>query len=265
LAGSTGVNNYSTWTNTNTGQNYYDGTGTAPYHGGAAIQAVAQTNGNFGLYFGNYTATSVSSGFTVAGSTDGVLNVSGTLSNTSNYGTTIISQTVTLTAGRTYLLDFWTSGEDATDTRFARDGIFRTQIIGPTTTYDFYFGAPGGQNVDATGTADTVGTSQRYKINFTASTTGSYTFDWQSWGHINLGGLTPNWSYGNVETSELVLDDVILNDVTPEPSTWAAGLAILLLTLIPLWKRFKRSAHTPVRSSITKALRMKSLSIVAAL
>jgi hypothetical protein len=237
--GSTGVNSYSSWSNTNTGQNYYPGTNAAPYHGGNSTQAVVQPDGNFGLYFGNFAATSVSGNFSVNSDTNGVLGVTGTISNTSAYGSTRISQSVNLTAGHDYLLDFWASGEEATVGAFARDGIFRVQIAGNSTS-SFYFSAPSGANVDSIGNAVTTGTEQRYHIYFTPTSTRSYTFSWTSWGHLNLNGLTTNWNYGNVATSELVLDDVVLNDVTtPEPSTWGAGVVLLLMVGLKLRNRRK--------------------------
>jgi hypothetical protein len=236
-AGSTGVNNYSSWSNTSTGQNYYPGTNNGTFHGGNSTNAAVQPDGNYGLYFGNSGVTSVSSGFSVNSDTNGVLGVTGTISNTSVYGSTVVSQSVNLTAGHAYLLDFWTSGEEATTGRFGRDGIFQVQIVGSSTS-NFYFSAPSGANVDAIGTASATGTSQRYHVFFTPTVSQAYTFSWTSWGHFNLNGLTTNWNYGNVQTSELVLDDVVLNDVTtPEPSTWGAGVVFLLLVGLKLRNR----------------------------
>lgn len=123
-----------------------------------------------------------------------------------------LSQTVTgLNVGQNYLLDFWASGEDAIGGQFFGDGIFGLDITGEN---QLYFAAPDG--------VSGLGQSQRYFIVFkpTVSTT---TFTWTNWGHYP----TPNGL-----TTELVLDDVILNaQPTPEPAT-VAGLAIASLAFL---------------------------------
>jgi len=120
-----------------------------------------------------------------------------------------LAQTVTgLSTGSAYLLDFWTSGEDASTGAFPHDGIFQLDITGESS---MYFTAPSGN----TG----LGTSQRYYVLFqpTSSTT---TFTWTNWGHY-LGG----------QATALVLDDVILNkSAVPEPATMAVmGMCVLAL------------------------------------
>jgi hypothetical protein len=113
-------------------------------------------------------------------------------------GPVTLAQTVSgLNTSATYLLDFWTSGEDIAGTEFTADGFFGLNISGESL---LYFAAPSGNGP--------IGNSQRYQIYFTPSTS-TVTFTWINWGHYNgPGGLS----------DELVLDDVILNQVeVPEP------------------------------------------------
>lgn len=125
-------------------------------------------------------------------------------------GPVTLSQTVSsLNISSTYLLDFWTSGEDIGSFQFPVDGFFGLQLTGESLQY---FAAPSGNGP--------IGLSQRYQVYFTPSST-SVTFSWINWGHYNSpSGLS----------DELVLDDVILNEV-PEPSAislMAAGIVLFL-------------------------------------
>ncbi len=113
-----------------------------------------------------------------------------------------LSQTVSgMDTSATYLLDFWTSGEDANFSQFAHDGFFGLDITGES---QMYFAAPYGLSG--------LGLSQRYYILF-KPTVNTVTFTWTNWGHyFTPGGLS----------TELVLDDVILNKVVPEPCSMVA-------------------------------------------
>lgn len=126
-------------------------------------------------------------------------------------GPVTLKQTVTgLNTSSTYVLDFWTSGENVGTPEFAIDGFFGLQITGESL---LYFAAPSGNGP--------IGSSQRYQVYFTPSVS-TVTFEWDNWGHYSgPGGLS----------DELVLDDVILNVVeTPKPSAAALlGLGSLLL------------------------------------
>ena len=169
-------------------------------------------DGPNGVYFGGGIMGAPSPMPTVAA--NGIVTFSSTpvFSPKPNQAPVMLWQTVSgLNTSQTYLLDFWTSGEDATAPQFADDGIFGLDITGEST---MYFSAPSSY----TG----LGTSQRYYVMFqpTASTV---TFTWTNWGHY----ITPNGL-----STELVLDDVILNvQAVPEPATLAvlgAGALALL-------------------------------------
>jgi hypothetical protein len=105
-----------------------------------------------------------------------------------NQGPVTLSQTVTLTAGDTYLLDFWTSGETVAGT----PGVFGL-TIGSNLLY-----------------LTAVEAARRYYVAFTADAAAT-TITFSNWGHMLQG---PNTG------TELVLDDVILNaTATPEPAS----------------------------------------------
>jgi hypothetical protein len=122
-------------------------------------------------------------------------------------------QTVSgLNTSLSYTLDFWTSSEAAGGSNFpGGDGFFGLDITGES---QMYFAAPSGMSG--------LGTSQRYYIEFQPSAS-TVTLQWTNWGHFNnVNGLT----------TELVLDDVILNPTpVPEPASLialAGGAAALV-------------------------------------
>lgn len=128
-----------------------------------------------------------------------------------------LSQTLTgLSTSTQYRLDFWASGEHANTGVFQQLGFFGLDITGENT---LYFASPTGNGP--------LGQSQRYYVYFTpSSSTVSLTFT--NWGHFFNGN-------GDLST-EVVLDDVILNPV-PEPAT----LASLATALVLLRKRRRLS------------------------
>ena len=128
-------------------------------------------------------------------------------------------QTLTgLSTSSKYLLDFWASGENSKTSGFpGGDGIFGLDITGENS---IYLAAPSG--------VSGLGTSQRYYVLF-QPTASSVTLKWTNWGHL-YDGTGPH--------TELVLDDVIVNQVTPEP----ASLCALGLGLAAVCRRRKRSA-----------------------
>ena len=114
-------------------------------------------------------------------------------------GPVTLEQTVSgLNTSATYLLDFWTSGENVGSAEFAVDGFFGLEITGESR---LYFASPSGNGP--------TGNSQRYQVYFNPAAT-TETFRWINWGH---------YSGPNGLSDELVLDDVILNEV-PEPSSF---------------------------------------------
>lgn len=163
-------------------------------------------HGNNALYFGAGIMAVVAPFPTEAA--DGQVSFSSTpaLLSKPTDGPVTLEQTVSgLNTSATYLLDFWTSGENIGTTEFPVDGFFGLQITGEPLVY---LAAPSGNGP--------TGASQRYQVYFVPSVP-TVTFRWINWGHyFGPNGLS----------DELVLDDVILNGVVPEPATFATvGLA----------------------------------------
>jgi len=127
----------------------------------------------------------------------------------------ILSQTVPthLTPAPSYLLSFWVSGENALFGG-AYDGIFglrvtNTQAGDPTR----YFAVPAGGGLGA------YGDQHRFELSFTPiNPLAPVTLEFINWGHFNLG------PFGLGGTTELVLDDVIVNAV-PAPGVGAIALS----------------------------------------
>jgi hypothetical protein len=136
-------------------------------------------------------------------------------------GPVTLKQTVTgLNPSSTYLLDFWTSGENVGTPEFPVDGFFGLDITGESR---LYLAAASGNGP--------IGNSQRYQVYFNPNSP-TVTFEWINWGHY----VGPNG-----RSDELVLDDVILNEV-PEPSS----LALLCAFGPVFWLRYRtriRVAH----------------------
>jgi hypothetical protein len=144
----------------------------------------------------------------------------------------IMQKVLGLTVGNTYALSFWTSGEDAMGGNYAHDGLFGLDVTGFSTTY---LAAP-------SGAIGGLGNQNVYRFEF-VPTTSTVTFQFTNWGHISGGGSsplgpTPGWTL-TLDTTELVLDNVILNDLgpheeTPEPAALGllcfAGLALIRKT-----------------------------------
>jgi hypothetical protein len=168
-------------------------------------------DGTNGLYFGGGIMilvapfpTEASDGIVTFGSTPAILPKPTDAPVT-------LEQTVSgLNTSSTYLLDFWTSGEEVGSPEFSIDGFFGLDITGESL---LYFASPSGNGP--------IGNSQRYQVYFTPSVS-TVTFKWINWGHYNgPGGLS----------DELVLDDVILNEV-PEPGTMVMMLMLGTCVLV---------------------------------
>lgn len=195
--------------------------------------AAANTgNGGHNLYFGNAgTYEFANTNNLTYNSTTGLVALNGNsfaqkaMFSGSGYGTTpvTLSQTITVVPGSQYLLDFWVSGEDANCGSPSPPGIFQFEI-GNQIMYGI------------TGSNQSVyhGNSERYYVYF-RSTSSSVTVAFKNWGHLwlnqsstDLLNVFPTYAYtGCVNgspfswcpytTSELVLDDVIVNTSIPLP------------------------------------------------
>lgn len=160
------------------------------------------------VYFGNWiTAASQTPSFAA----NGIVTFPGPVAFTNtvptNQGQVTLSQTVGLTPGATYLLDFWVTGE------------------GPPSLPSGVFGL--GIGTQSVFLEVTTGT-RRYYVTFTADAAAT-PIAFTNWGHIQTGtGVT----------TELVLDDVILNRV-PAPG----GLTLCAVALAALAAARPRAAR----------------------
>ncbi len=210
------------WTSSGGAQNYawWGGQGGGPYQINGSDYL---PDGSTGMYFGNLT-TGVSQA--------PVFNANGTVSFanapvfTPTYGQPVrLSQSVPthLNMSPSYLLSFWVSGENSLFNGSWTDGVFglRVSNVLPGDPVQ-YLAVPSGISA--------LGTSVRFEYLFTPLNPNvPVDIEFINWGHLN------SWpgSAGNLFTTELVLDDVIVNMV-PVPGT---GLVVLAGAMVGLRRR----------------------------
>jgi hypothetical protein len=194
-------------------------------------------DGAVALYFGNGFISSISETptFNANGS---VTFVSPTPTVTPGVGlippVSIKQKVLGLTIGNTYALSFWASGEDAMGGNYGHDGLFGLDVTGFTTAY---LAAP-------SGAAGGVGNQKVYRFQF-VPTTSTVTFEFTNWGHISGGGSsplgpTPGWTIP-LDTTELVLDHAILNDLGPGEITPEPGMiGLVSVAAVGMLRRGKR-------------------------
>lgn len=136
-----------------------------------------------------------------------------------------------MTPGAQYALSFWASGKSAVGgCGFGHDGIFGLDLTGNAT---LFLAAPSG--------CSSLGNSHVYEFTFVPSDP-VVTLTFTNWGHFSPTGTT-GWTLPT--TTELVLDDVIINAV-PEPNS--VGLLALSLLGLALAGRISPSC---CRAAIT--------------
>jgi hypothetical protein len=114
-----------------------------------------------------------------------------------------------VTSGHLYGLSFWASGESAVGgCGFGHDGIFGLDLTGNST---IFLAAPSG--------CSNLGSSHVYEFTF-VPTGPDINITFTNWGHFG-SAQTVGWTFP--DTTELVLDDVILYDIAqvPEPGTFS--------------------------------------------
>lgn len=172
------------------------------------------------LYFGNAQGGMVNMPPTFH--PNGEVTLPGTPTVATSVGAPVVlSQTVPthLTPAPSYLLSFWASGEGSYFGGGAYDGIFGLRLTN-TEAGDpmHYFASP------ANGPNSAYGDSLRIEISFTPLNPSlPVTLEFYNWGHFNLG------PFGMGGTTELVLDDVIIN---PVPGAGSVGLLAAASALV---------------------------------
>ena len=177
-------------------------------------------HGHAGMYFGN-AATTVDLAPTFNASRE--VTFSGTPTFTMLYGQPVrLWQTVPthLNPSPAYLLSFWASGEQAGNFIGGpgHDGIFGLRLT------NVLSGDPIQYLVVPSGGSSPFGASTRYEFLFTPlDPSQPVVVEFINWGHLDLS------NHGGMGTTELVIDDVIVNAI-PEPGAaglLAGGLAFL--------------------------------------
>jgi hypothetical protein len=204
------------WTSTGGGSNYarWYSTGSGPYQTNFSDNL---PDGQSGLYFGNYTTTIDQP---PTWHPNGTVTFPAAPNFSPVYGQPVVlSQTVPthLNPSPSYILSFWVSGEDASNSQWV-DGLFGLRVTNVLAGDPIrYLACPGGQSA--------LGASIRYEYQFTPlNPLAPVTIEFYNWGHVNQ--WTDPSSGGTVQTftTELVLDDVIVNMV-PGPG----GLGVLVV------------------------------------
>lgn len=203
------------WTSSGTSSTYasWGSTGTGPYQTQSSDNL---PDGSAGLYFGNlFTSIDQVPSF----NPNRTVTFPAPPTFTPNFGAPCtLSQTVPthLTPAPAYLLSFWVSGELASNATWI-DGIFGLRVTNTLAGDPIrYLITPGGQSA--------FGASIRYEYQFTPiNPLAPVTIEFLNWGHVTTipNPLDPA-GVSNIFTSELVLDDVIVNPI-PAP-----GAGVLL-------------------------------------
>jgi hypothetical protein len=164
-------------------------------------------DGQNGMYFGNGGATT---SLPPTFQANGLVTFAGTPALASSMGAPVtLSQSVPThtTLAPSYLFSFWASGEFAGGGVGAPDGIFGLQVTNVLPGDPLqYFAVPGGQG--------SFPASRRFDYSLVPlNPLVPITVTFWNWGHFDLSPFG-----GSSFTSELVIDDVIVNPV-PEPAT----------------------------------------------
>ena len=186
-------------------------------------------DGNAGLYFGN--------GFPVLVDQPPTFNANGTVSFPASPNFTMFKPTVPVVLTQSintpanpspsYNFSFWVSGEGAVSGQFTERGIFGLQVT------NVLSGDPIQWLAVPNGVGNTFGVSHLYEYSFTPlNPLQPVVINFINWGHFDLS------AYGGSNlTTELVMDDVIINAV-PEPGTFV--LAVLGLLPVSFYARRRR-------------------------
>ena len=191
-------------------------------------------DGNAGLYFGN--------GAPVLASQSPTFNANGTVTFPAPPTFTMFKPTVPVILTQSintpanpapsYNFSFWVSGEGAVNgQQFTGLGIFGLQVT------NVLSGDPMQWLAVPNGIGNSFGTSHLYEFSFTPlNPLQPVVINFINWGHFDLS------AYGGSNfTTELVLDDVIINGV-PEPATFTLLAISSACALLAMRRRRRRAA-----------------------
>lgn len=207
------------WVGAGGPMNYADWGDSGFFHSSAPVP-----HGNSSMYFGNQFVASISETPSFMSSGQVIFqNAPVIVPGAGQAPPVTLSQTIAVSQGQTYGISFWASGETAArfpNTPLLHDGIFGLSITGQGS---IYLAAPcGGSNL---------GAAYVYECTF-VPITNSVTITFTNWGHFgNTISPTQGWNLPN--STELVLDDVIIN-LVPEPG------ALFVLGVGAFWIRIVR-------------------------
>lgn len=207
------------WTSSGVSSNYAQW-GTTALGPARTFGSAPLPHGTKALYFGNGqgATTTVLPTFNPSGE---VTFSSPPTISTSIGAPVILSQTVNTPASPapSYVLSFWVSGENAS-IGSAADGLFGLRVTNTQSGDPMrYFVVPGSS-------AGPFGDQMRFEFNFVPlNPLLPVTLEFHNWGHFSFGG----------GTSELVLDDVIVNPLVPEPTS-----LLLMGAFVPALARKRR-------------------------
>ncbi len=207
-------------------------------------------HGNRALYFGNSYIESISETPTFESNGEVTFPNPPIIVLNPDYGTGVtLTQTVTrLIPGETYRLSFWTSSEWASslyaDGSFVRgDGIFGLQIEDHELLYLTIPAGAGGSAPREGTTVFGADESHTYLVEFVA-TQEEMDISFINWGHFAFA-TTAGWN--RADTTELVMDDVILNRVgddaavIPTASEWGLIFMTVFMGLIAVYMLRRRN------------------------
>jgi hypothetical protein len=202
------------WTSSGVVSNYAQW-GTSTLGPATIVGSDVLPHGTKALYFGNGQGAVATPLPTFNPSGEVTFSSAPTIT-TSIGGPVILTQSVNTpgTPAPSYLLSFWVSGENAL-LGSAADGLFGLRVTNTQPGNPMrYFVVPGSAG-------GPFGASKRFEFTFTPTNPLlPVSLEFYNWGHFSFSG----------GTSELVLDDVIVNPIyVPEPTTLLAGVASAML------------------------------------
>lgn len=216
------------WSSSGSPLTYANWGGSAASGPSSVATSVPLPDGQNGMYFGNGAPNSVSQPPTFNPSREVTFPQTPTFSMAFGQPC-VLWQTIPthLNPAPSYLLSFWVAGEGSGlgPGHPLADGIFGLRVTNTQPGDPMrYFAVP-------VGSSSVYGAAIRYEFTFTPiNPLAPVTIEFTNWGHLDLN------PHGRVDTTEIVLDDVIVNAI-PAPGS----AALLAVGLVPVATRRRRA------------------------